>query len=91
MVQNEFLLSGLSSHYPNALPQGIWPFACLMKNKDQFYLCGADSGNSWKRTADIGSALKVLGKAILLLCNFLFFLLWVGVEENAERLTLCPF
>lgn len=67
MVKNEFFLSELSGHYPNALQQGIWPSGCLMKNKEQFYLCDVESRSySWKRNADIGSALKVVVKAILL-------------------------
>lgn len=62
-----------------------------MKDQDQLYISGVESGSySWKRIADIGSALKAAVKALLWLCNFLFFLLWVVVEENAQRLTLCP-
>lgn len=43
MVKNEFFLSELSGRYPNALQQGIWPSGCLMKNKEQFYLCDVES------------------------------------------------
>lgn len=88
---SSFQLSSKAT-YPNALQQGVLPSRYLMNNKDQFYLCGVESGSySWNRNADIGSALKVVVKAIPFLCDFLFFLLWVGVEENAQRLTLRPY
>lgn len=45
MDPKELSLSELSFLYPNTLLQHIWPSGCLMKNQEQFYISGVESGS----------------------------------------------